>query len=163
VRIVGIDPGLHITGYSCIVSEYDTTVLVEAGIIRTKNTQNLVNRLYELYTQFSRILTDFNPEVVAIEELYAHYNHPRTAIIMGHARGTLLLATGQRSIPVHSYSANRIKKSLTGNGHADKEQVQRMIMSLLHLTQLPSPPDIADAIAVALCHLNTVDRVVKIV
>lgn len=163
MRIVGIDPGLHITGYSCIASEYDTTVLVEAGIIRTKNTQNLVNRLYELYTQFSRILTDFNPEVVAIEELYAHYNHPRTAIIMGHARGALLLATGQRSIPVHSYSANRIKKSLTGNGHADKEQVQRMIMSILHLTQLPSPPDIADAIAVALCHLNAVDRVVKIV
>ena len=157
VRIVGIDPGLEITGYGCITSSDAQTVLIEAGVIRTKKSHDLVNRLYELYFQFSQVLADFNPDVVAIEELYAHYNHPRTAIIMGHARGALLLAAGQRSIPVQSYSANRIKKSLTGNGHAAKEQMQRMIMNMLKLDQPPSPPDVADAIAVALCHCNTVN------
>jgi len=159
VRILGIDPGLEITGYGCISVHDSGLYLNEAGIIRTKKSDELPYRLSELYDGFTDILKEFEPEVVVIEELYTHYKFPRTAIIMGHARGTLILATGKRSIDVVSYSATRIKKSLTGNGHASKEQMQRMIMSLLGLKNPPSPPDVADAIGVALCHANVVNRI----
>jgi len=158
VRILGIDPGLEITGYGCISVHKDGLNLNEAGIIRTTKSDELPLRLSELYDGITEILKEFEPGVVVIEELYTHYNFPKTAVIMGHARGTLMLAAGKRSIDVVSYSATRIKKSLTGNGHASKEQMQRMIMSLLGLETPPSPPDVADALGVALCHANVVNR-----
>ena len=89
---------------------------------------------------------------VAVEQLYSHYEHPQTAILMGHARGVIFLAAGQRGLPVISYAATRIKKTITGNGRASKEQVQRTVQRELGLPQLPEPPDVADALAVALCH-----------
>ena len=162
MRILGIDPGLEITGYGCINVEDDGIILVEAGVIRTNRYDDISTRLTNLYNNFTDILTDFNPEAVVVEELYAHYKHPRTAIIMGHARGTIMLAAGMQSINVVSYGANRIKKSLTGSGHASKEQMQRMVMSLLGLDKPPSPPDIADAIAAALCHANVVVRQIPV-
>ncbi len=158
MRILGIDPGLGITGYGCISMSDSGLELVEAGVIRTKKTDQLPQRLTVLFDNISELLKDVNPDVVVIEELYSHYNHPRTAIIMGHARGTLLLAAGRKNIDVVSYGANRIKKSLTGNGHASKEQMQLMIKSLLELDEPPKPPDVADALAVALCHINVINR-----
>ena len=89
---------------------------------------------------------------MAVEQLYAHYEHPRTAILMAHARGVLLLAAGQNGLPVVSYNATRIKKTVTGNGRATKEQVQRTIQRELGLAAVPEPPDVADALAAALCH-----------
>ncbi len=158
MRILGIDPGLGITGYGCISISDSGLELVEAGVICTKKTDQLPQRLTVLFDNIAELLKDVNPDVVVIEELYSHYNHPRTAIIMGHARGTLLLAAGRRNIDVVSYGANRIKKSLTGNGHASKEQMQLMIKSLLELDEPPKPPDVADALAVALCHTNVINR-----
>jgi crossover junction endodeoxyribonuclease RuvC len=89
---------------------------------------------------------------MAVEQLYSHYEHPRTAILMGHARGAIFLAAAQKKIPVVSYAATRVKKIVTGNGRASKEQVQRTIQRELGLAALPEPPDVADALAIALCH-----------
>jgi crossover junction endodeoxyribonuclease RuvC len=99
-------------------------------------------------------MEQYPPDEVAVEQLYAHYQHPRTAILMAHARGVLFLAAGQRSIPVVSYNATQIKKTVTGSGRASKEQVQRTIQRELNLDQLPEPADVADALAAALCHYH---------
>src|SRR5947208_5979326 len=111
-------------------------------------------RLSSLYTGIVEVLDEFRPGVVAVEQLYAHYDHPRTAILMAHARGVIFLAAGQRQLPVFSYNATSIKKTITGNGRASKEQVQRTIQRELHLEKLPEPPDVADALAAALCHYH---------
>ena len=97
-------------------------------------------------------------DVVAVEELYSHYAHPRTAILMGHARGVILQKCAEAGIEIKSFSATRIKKSLTGNGRASKEQVQRTIKTLLALIKLPEPSDVADAIGAALCCGNSLRR-----
>jgi crossover junction endodeoxyribonuclease RuvC len=99
-------------------------------------------------------MEQFRPSVMAVEQLYAHYKHPRTAILMGHARGVLFLAAAVRDIPVVSYNATRIKKTVTGNGRAPKDQVQRTVQRELGLAKMPDPPDVADALAVALCHFH---------
>jgi len=109
-------------------------------------------RLKNLYDGIVEVIEQFHPGVMVVEQLYAHYDHPRTAILMGHARGVIFLAAAQRNLPVDSYNATRIKKSITGNGRASKDQVQRTIQRELGLLQLPEPPDVADALAVALCH-----------
>jgi crossover junction endodeoxyribonuclease RuvC len=90
--------------------------------------------------------------VIVVEELYSHYSHPITAVIMGHVRGVIYLRAAEANIPVVSYAATRIKKALTGNGRATKAQMQRMVSSSLRLPTIPEPPDAADALAVALCH-----------
>ena len=106
----------------------------------------------------SAILNEHHPEVVAVEQLYSHYNHPRTAILMGHARGVILLAAARLGIEVRSYSATRIKRYLTGNGRASKTQVQRAIQVTLSLSSLPEPADVADALAIALCCAGEMTR-----
>jgi crossover junction endodeoxyribonuclease RuvC len=109
-------------------------------------------RIRVLYDSIVEVIDQFRPGVVAVEQLYAHYEHPRTAILMAHARGVLFLAAAQQNLPVHSYNSTRVKKTITGNGRASKDQVQRTIQRELGLAQLPEPPDVADALAVALCH-----------
>jgi crossover junction endodeoxyribonuclease RuvC len=89
---------------------------------------------------------------MVVEQLYAHYAHPRTAILMGHARGAILLAAAERGLQTASYSATRIKKTITGSGRATKDQIQRTIQRELGLREPPEPPDVADALAIALCH-----------
>jgi crossover junction endodeoxyribonuclease RuvC len=156
MRVVGIDPGLHLTGYG--VLDYDGTDirLCEAGFIKTNEKQAMPLRLIELTTELDAVLTQFSPEIVAIEEIYSHYSHPRTAIIMAHARGVILHRCAAKNIEVVSYASTRIKKSLTGNGHATKQQVQKHIASSLSLPKMPEPPDVADALAVAVCHCHAI-------
>lgn len=153
--ILGIDPGLQVTGYAVIESTSQTPQVREAGVIRTvegRRAADIAVRLHALYDGLTEVIGQFQPAAVAVEQLFAHYAHPRTAILMGHARGVILLAAAQRSIPVISYAATRIKKTITGNGRASKEQVQRSIQRELGLAKLPEPSDVADALAVALCH-----------
>jgi crossover junction endodeoxyribonuclease RuvC len=97
------------------------------------------------------LIEEQRPEVCAVEQLYAHYAHPRTAILMGHARGVILLVAQRMGVQLEQYSANRVKQSLTGHGHASKHQMQRAVQNLWNLKDLPDPPDVADALAVALC------------
>ena len=152
--IIGIDPGLHITGYGVIESSGTRTRVLEAGIIRTNQNREFELKLNEIHAEISKIIAQFKPDYIAVEELYSHYAHPRTAIIMGHARGVVFLQAAQSGIPVVSYASTRIKKSLTGNGRASKSQVQKMIKTALKLKADIASPDTADALAAALCHHN---------
>lgn len=151
VRILGIDPGLRVCGYAFIRAENDKRKLLEAGVFRTEDADSIENRLNSLAQDTRELLDRFRPEIVAVEDLYSHYIHPRTAILMGHARGVILQSVAEAGIEIKSFSATRIKNSVTGNGRASKKQVQETIRSLLSLRELPSPADVADAIAVALC------------
>ena len=158
MRVVGVDPGLKITGYGVVDGGGSAFSLVEAGVVTTKERDEMPERVRDIYDDLVVLFKETKPDVAAIEELYAHYKHPRTAILMGHARGAIMLAAAQCGVPVASYSATMVKRSLTGNGHASKEQVQRMIEVMLGLGKPPEPPDVADALAVALCHLNAAGR-----
>ena len=150
--ILGIDPGLNTTGYGVIETPVGGKVrLIEAGVVRSKS-DLLPEKIREIHDGVREIITSFTPDAMALEELYSHYDRPRTAILMGHARGAICLAAAQSEIPVHSYAATQIKKLLTGSGHAPKDQMQRAIQLELHLPRIPEPPDVADALAVALCH-----------
>ena len=158
MRVVGIDPGLKITGYGVIEGSGGTFSLVEAGFVSTKERDEMPDRIRCIYDDILALFEETKPEAAAVEELYSHYAHPRTAILMGHARGAILLAAAKCGVPAASYSATMIKRSLTGNGHATKSQVQRMIKVMLSLGQPPEPPDVADALAVALCHINAAEK-----
>ncbi|MBX9788950.1 MAG: crossover junction endodeoxyribonuclease RuvC [Pirellulales bacterium] len=151
-RILGIDPGLNITGYAVIEVASGGPRICEAGVIRGRSHGTLTERLAELYAGISEVLTGFKPMVVALEQLYSHYQRPRTAILMGHARGVLCLAATHANVPVKSYSATQIKKILTGAGRAPKQQMQEAIQREFALAVAPEPPDVADALAIALCH-----------
>lgn len=155
LSILGIDPGLQATGYGVIEKSDGGIAVREAGIVRSNDggsSTDLAQRVRSLYDGILQVIDQFHPQAVAVEQLYAHYQHPRTAILMGHARGVIFLAAAQRDLPVVSYNATRIKKNITGSGRASKEQVQRTIQRELGLAKLPEPPDVADALAVALCH-----------
>jgi crossover junction endodeoxyribonuclease RuvC len=161
MRILGIDPGLLVCGYACLESGEDTEKLIEAGVIRSAAAWAIEARLNQIAEDTDSLLKRFGPEIVAVEELYSHYAHPKTAILMGHARGVILQKCAEAQIEVKSFSATRIKKSITGNGRASKEQIQRTIQTLLSLPKLPEPSDVADAIAAAMCCANSIGRVTK--
>jgi crossover junction endodeoxyribonuclease RuvC len=114
--------------------------------------------LVELETELQSLFDEYKPEICAVEQLYAHYAHPRTAILMGHARGVIMLVARRAGAQVEQFAANRIKQSLTGHGHASKQQMQRAIQSTWNLSKPPEPPDVADALAVALCCGRAAER-----
>lgn len=151
-RILGIDPGLNITGYGVLEIGGEKPRLCEAGVIRGKARGSLTDRLLNIHNGVSEVIAGLRPTVMALEELYSHYQRPRTAILMGHARGVICLAATQAGIPVAGYSATQVKKILTGSGRAPKSQVQQAIMHELRLSEIPEPHDVADALAIALCH-----------
>jgi len=147
--VLGIDPGLNRTGYA-VLRAADQRVL-DAGLIRSSARASLPVRLREIAAGIDEVLAEFQPTRVAVEDLYSHYAHPRTAILMGHVRGAIFLCAARAGVEVLSLPATRIKKTLTGNGHAGKLQVQRAVQATLRLPQLPRPSDVADAIAIAWC------------
>ena len=159
MRILGIDPGLRLTGYGVIDYKPFRPKLIDGGVIRLKPKTPLADRLVELEATLEEILDEHKPDVCAVEQLYSHYAHPRTAILMGHARGVILLTAAKRGIRTEQFAANRIKQSLTGHGHASKTQMQRAVQSLWNLPELPEPPDVADALAIALCCGRHLDKV----
>jgi len=159
VRILGIDPGLQVCGYACLDMDGDRETVVEAGVLKTTRDAPLEIRLNEIAEDIEMLLSRLAPEIVAVEALYSHYAHPRTAILMGHARGVILQQCARARIEVRSFAATRIKKSVTGNGRASKEQMQKTMQTVLGLPELPSPADVADAMAAALCCANAIDRI----
>ena len=154
MRILGVDPSLQCTGYGLIEPAGGTLRLLEGGVIRTDADLSLDRRLLTLYEGIIAVMREFQPAQVVVEELYSKYEHPRTAILMGHARGTILLAAAALGIPYLGYEASLVKKSLTGNGRATKAQVAGMVCSLLDLPEPPRPEDVTDALALALCHAS---------
>jgi crossover junction endodeoxyribonuclease RuvC len=154
LRILGLDPGLVRTGFGAVELLPHGSELIEGGTIRPPTDAPLEERLRVLHDSLAAVLERIRPHAVVVEEVYSKYEHPRTAILMGHARGVLLLAAAEHGVPVESYQASRVKMALTGAGRASKEQVQAMVTGLLHLPEPPSPVDVSDALALALCHAN---------
>lgn len=158
MRVLGVDPGLQVTGYGVVSIERGGSDLIEAGVIRTKPAEGIAARLHKIYSGLSGVILEHRPDVLVIEKIFAHYKHPMTAILMGHARGVVCLLSGAHGVRLANVTPTNVKKSVTGRGHADKRQVQRMIQYELGLKDLPEPPDVADAIAVALAYGMTVRR-----
>ena len=150
-RILGVDPGLNVTGYGVIESRGDSIRLLEAGIVRTKRGQTMAERLLELHTGLTEVVQAHQPHVMALEQLFSHYKRPRTAILMGHARGVITLVAGQAEITVDSFEPTKVKKLMTGNGRAPKHQMQLAVKIQLKLRSIPEPADVADALAIAIC------------
>lgn len=153
--VIGIDPGLHRTGYAVLCPGRDPwrPALLEAGFVRLSQTSSLDRRLVELDRCVSEVLERHTPAVLSCEQLYAHYKHPRTAILMGHARGVILAACARAGLAVRDVAATRVKRMLTGSGRANKAQVQHAVAQTLRLPAVPEPHDVADAIAIALAGL----------
>lgn len=151
---MGIDPGLGITGYGVIEANGSRVTLIEGGTIRSHPRRSLSERLATLFQDLGETIEQHGPDLIVVEELYAAYGHPRTAIQMAHARGVILLAAAQRAITVAGYPASEVKRSLTGSGRAGKTQIQRVVAQRLRLRKLPQPSDVADALALALCHAS---------
>ena len=150
MRILGIDPGLGITGYGMI--DDSTFKVVEAGIIRTRANTPIQARITKIFDEISAIIEEHKPGVLVLEKIYSHYKHPTTAILMGHARAMACLVCGKFDVKLINYPSTRIKKAITGNGHASKLQVQRMVQNMLKLKKAPEPVDVSDALAMAMSY-----------
>ncbi len=155
MRILGVDPSLNTTGYGVIDIDGGVPRVVEAGFVRTDSSQSLEQRILKIYEGISEVLEAQSPDAMAVEELYSSYRNPKTALLMAHARGCILLAASRRGIPVASYLPTRVKMAVTGNGRASKEQVASAVCFHLSLSERPTPADVTDALAAALCHAHT--------
>jgi crossover junction endodeoxyribonuclease RuvC len=151
-RCLGIDPGLNRTGYAVFERRARGPVLCEAGVIRSTQKLTLAERVLEIGQGIRELLEQFQPSVMAIEQVFSTGQYPKTALLMAHARGAILYAAAERNVRVVHYTPRQVKRLLTGSGKASKDQVQRAIQNELRLDRLLEPNDVADAAAVALCH-----------
>ena len=158
MRVFGIDCGTEITGFGVV--ETDDTVreprlaCLSLGGIRLAKTKTLPQRLSQVYAELTEALARWQPDVVAVEEVFYSVN-AKSALKLGQVRGVALLAAANAGVPLAEYAPLRIKQSVVGYGLAKKEQVQFMVARLLNLTELPEPADAADALAIAICHIHT--------
>jgi len=152
-RILGIDPGTRVTGYGAIAWDRrrDRTRLVDAGVLRLDAELPIADRLVALQRDLNEVFAEVRPQHCAVERLFSHYKHPRTAILMGHARGVILLVARRHGARLWEMSPARVKWSLTGHGQATKGQMQAGVQAAFGLADPPEPHDVADALAVALC------------
>jgi len=153
MRLVGIDPGLRRTGYACVELPPRRLEprLVEAGVLRLKTSGALASRLRQLHRELAQVLADLAPDRVAVGGLFAHGRFVRTAIVMGHARGVVLLAAAERDLEVDELAPAEVKRAVAGRGQATKDQVRRAVMSQCGFRAMRGPSDVSDAIAIALC------------
>lgn len=150
--VLGIDPGLSVTGYGIVEGSHPPRPVV-AGVIRTDKDATAESRLHELYRGLSQVVGDHRPDVIAIETVFTNRNL-QTAISVGRASGIALLVASQSDLPAYEYVPTAIKSAVTGDGSANKKQVQQMVARLLGLKEAPKPADAADALAIAICHLR---------
>ena len=156
VRIIGIDPGSRITGYGIIEKDGHRLGFVTCGTIRTGKENDFSRRLLVIFEGLSEVMALHCPQVAAVEDLFVAHN-PRSALKLGQARGTAVVAAMKQGLAVHDYTPRVVKQAVAGYGQAPKGQVQHMVQALLELSGAPSP-DAADALAVAICHANHMDR-----
>jgi crossover junction endodeoxyribonuclease RuvC len=152
MRLIGLDPGLRHTGWGVIDAAGNRLIHVADGVVHSRDRDELAVRLVDLFRQLNEILARYTPDAAAVEETFVNKN-PASTLKLGVARGVVLLAPAERGIPVFEYSANLIKKSVVGVGHADKQQVEMMVRRLLPGASLETS-DAADALAVAICHAH---------
>lgn len=149
---LGIDPGTAITGYGVVRRREDGLVsLLECGVIRTSSSQALPRRIREIFEGIQEIIQRFQPDAVAVEDVFQGKN-VRSALTLGHARGAILLAAALKDVSIAEYSPREIKSAVVGNGNATKDQVAYMVQRQLRLKDPPTPADAADGVAAALCH-----------
>ncbi|MDA1257055.1 MAG: crossover junction endodeoxyribonuclease RuvC [Chloroflexi bacterium] len=151
MRIIGVDPGLVTTGYGVIDANGRSHVAVEGGFSKTRASDSLEFRLKAIYQDIREVLEEHSPNHMAVEDLHSRYRNLKTAIIMGHARGVVVLAAGEAGIPVFHYQPTQAKNLVTGSGRADKLQVQRAVATHLRLADLDNE-HVADAFSIAICH-----------
>ena len=155
MKVLGVDPGTAATGYGVVVRKDGGAVsLVECGVIRTSTGEELPVRLREIRDGLAEVMERHRPDVVAVESIFYGKN-VRSTVMLGHARGVVLLAAAERGLDVADYTPSEIKNAVVGTGRGTKEQVQFMVKQLLRLKEVPKPADAADGVAVALCHMNT--------
>lgn len=154
MRILGIDPGYAILGYGIIDKKGNRYSVCDYGVVTTNPSMAMPDRLKYLYTQIMEIIHEYEPDVVSIEELFFNTNS-KTALLVGQARGVVILACANSGIEIREYTPLQIKQGLVGYGRADKKQVQAMVKAILNLNEVPQPDDTADALAAAICHGNT--------
>jgi crossover junction endodeoxyribonuclease RuvC len=155
-RYLGLDPGLRRTGYALLERSSSGPRLVEGGVIRSDPRNSLAQRVCELGRGLREVIADLAPQAIAIEQVFSGHRNPKTAVLMAHARGALLMVAAEAEVPVVHYTPLQVKRLLTGSGRASKEQVQHAIRAELALPTLLEPNDVADASAVALCLYYTV-------
>jgi crossover junction endodeoxyribonuclease RuvC len=169
MRVLGVDPGLQCVGYGVVEinktgpgfqvkGKNKNLRLLEAGIIRTGAKQTLELRLKKIYSGLVEVVETYHPDVLALEELFSHYQNPKTAIMMAHARGVICLVAAEHNMRVAGYAPRKVKKAITGAGAAQKSQVQKVIKEMLGLKEVPQPNDVADALAIAITHINVISR-----
>lgn len=151
--ILGIDPGIADTGYGLIKAEGGRIACLGYGSIKTKPQADLITRLESLHQELDKIIKKYRPDIAAIEQLFFNKN-VRTALIVGQARGVVLLTLKQNKLPIVEYTPSQVKQAVAAYGQASKNQVQKMVRLLLNLKELPRPDDAADALAIAICALN---------
>ena len=151
MKIIGIDPGLVQTGYGIINVSNNQISLIDYGIIKPPPKDSLANRLHTIFNDVCEIISNYNPQIFAIEDVFYGKNI-KSAMRLGQARGASMVAAASKEIPIYEYSARKVKQSVTGNGNAHKTQVQFMVKAKLQMDHNPEPIDASDALAIALCH-----------
>ena len=154
--IIGIDPGLVKTGYGIISISNNKPELVDFGIISPDSNDTVPNRIFTIFTDVQKLITEFSPSIFSVEDIFYSRNF-KSAMLLGQARAAAVLAAAKYKIPIFEYSAKKVKQSVTGNGNADKTQVQYMIMKILNIKNKSMPLDASDALGIALCHINQVE------
>lgn len=153
MRVLSIDPGLGITGFSILESKDNKINLLAYGTIKSNSKDKLPKRLNYIFEEMNKILDKFMPDILAIEDAF-YSNNVKSAMILGQARGTIILSGAQANIPVYEFAPRKVKMSVCGNGAATKEQVAFMVSKILQLNEQPKPLDITDSIAVGICFFN---------
>ncbi|MBM4112036.1 MAG: crossover junction endodeoxyribonuclease RuvC [Phycisphaerae bacterium] len=158
LRLLGIDPGSSRTGYACVEVDRDggAPTLVEAGFLRLSARRSLSHRLLQLERDLDSTISELRPDRIAVEAVFTHTRNLRTAIVLGHARGVVLLVAERHGLSLDEITPAAVKKAVTGNGAATKRQVQLAVASLCGLSSPPSPSDVSDAIAIALTAIRRV-------
>ena len=154
MRILGIDPGIAIVGYGIVDKEGNRYKTIGYDAITTRAHTPLEERLEKVYDGVNEIIKTYNPDVMSIEELFFN-NNAKTALTVGQARGVIILAAVKNKVPVYEYTPLQVKQALTGYGRASKQQIQQMMKTMLGLNEIPKPDDVADALAIAVCHGNS--------
>lgn len=159
--VLGIDPGLSLTGWGIVDAlSRDKINPMQYGCIKTMPPAPLIERLHHVHTEIQAIINKYKPEAVAIEEIF-FLKAARSVAAVGQSRGAIVLTVSMNKLPLFEYNPRTVKMALTGYGSADKHQMQRMVKTFLKLKETPKPDDAADALAMAICHVNTVKWALK--
>ncbi len=155
-RYLGIDPGLQKTGYAILEEDSNRLKLLEGGVIRTTASLPLAERLVEIGEGLREVIEDFHPKMAAIEQVFSHTKNVKTALLMSHARGVILLCIAEKKIPILHMTPREIKNTVTGSGKASKEQIQQAVTRELNLDRILEPNDVSDAAAIGICLYHSI-------